>query len=654
VAYVDYNLRTVDGGRLAGSFTNVLVLAGLFPILGYIATALGLIGGDVDGDGGWRSYLKISDEDGGMSGRQVSRRAVLAAGAAAGGAAGLAAALGSGGSDGTVFGGIMALNEAYNVCGDLWIGPDSAKDDVAAESGRVYMASDTQVEYYGDGGSWVKMGVGSQSEPVPSVKTDEIGIGPGHEHATPENGTKGIQQAINALPDDGGLVTLSTGDYVINNGAQYPGSAIIHGKDNVALVGQGRQTIIRTPDGYTAHGEGQKVIDFGGVSTDVGNDDYPGFSSETYVQGGLISNLAIDGNRHNQTPIQDDTSTSGAKYDGHNIEITGFDCHVRNIWSYGSTGDGVELTSHSDPAQATRNSVIGCTFRDNWEHCVHVHGSADTLVVGNVMDGDENNGVLSLSAGGVTYSNVIILGNIIRNGKEFGVDLSSGRNNAGSANYLLFAYNIVADNATDGVRIREESNRDVWVTNNVIFGNGKQGIHFYAGRRVHIYDNDVVKNGEHGIWLTQSIDGTNDRPLRDIYVKDNWVYENNQNDGVKFGIFVQTWDEPAERVRITGNDVVSDGTTPFNHTSAIQWIEYGSPTYADLVIRRNFVSGSDRSDEISIDAPALRLENDGADDFVSYVPVVGDHYLDDGTNTGSGTRGKRVYDGSAWVDAWTV
>jgi len=118
-----------------------------------------------------------SNEQGGMDdgGRRLSRRAVLA-GAAAGGAAGLASALGSGGGDGSVYGGIMALNEAYNVSGDLWIGPDTEKANVDAESGRVYMASDTQVEYYGDDGSWHKMGVGSQSEPVPSVSTDELGI----------------------------------------------------------------------------------------------------------------------------------------------------------------------------------------------------------------------------------------------------------------------------------------------------------------------------------------------------------------------------------------------------------------------------------------------------------------------------------------------
>lgn len=102
-----------------------------------------------------------------------SRRAVLAAG----GTAALSTALGSVSEKaGNLFGGTMALEEAYNVAGELWIGPDSAKADVDANSGRVFVASDTQVEYYGDGGSWNKMGVGSSQEPVPSLHTDEESI----------------------------------------------------------------------------------------------------------------------------------------------------------------------------------------------------------------------------------------------------------------------------------------------------------------------------------------------------------------------------------------------------------------------------------------------------------------------------------------------
>lgn len=144
--------------------------------------------------------------------RTWSRRAVLAV-SATGGASAIASAL-TGNENGNLYGGKMALNEAYNVAENLWIGPDSAKSNVDAKSGRVYMASDTQVEYYGDSGSWTKLGVGSSSEPVPSVYTEQVSVDtpgyrdvPASSYATsgtgdkPDPYTDGLDAAINDLTD---------------------------------------------------------------------------------------------------------------------------------------------------------------------------------------------------------------------------------------------------------------------------------------------------------------------------------------------------------------------------------------------------------------------------------------------------------------------
>ena len=106
-----------------------------------------------------------------MSDNSLTRRALLAA-------AGTTALTGSAiASDGDLTGGNMPLQQAYNVAGDLYIGPDSAKSNVQPDAGRVYVASDTDVEYYGDGSAWTKQGVGSSQESVPSVNTDELSIG---------------------------------------------------------------------------------------------------------------------------------------------------------------------------------------------------------------------------------------------------------------------------------------------------------------------------------------------------------------------------------------------------------------------------------------------------------------------------------------------
>lgn len=94
--------------------------------------------------------------------------------AAAGGSVGITEALNTDGGDGNLHGGTMALNSAYQVSDKLYIGPDSAKANVSPESGRVYMAADTDVDYYGDGSGWNKRDVGSQTEPVNNIVGNSV------------------------------------------------------------------------------------------------------------------------------------------------------------------------------------------------------------------------------------------------------------------------------------------------------------------------------------------------------------------------------------------------------------------------------------------------------------------------------------------------
>lgn len=81
---------------------------------------------------------------------------------------------------GTLFGGKMALSQAYRLDpnGRHWIGPDSAKANVDPKAGRYFETTDTQIKYHGDGSAWVKMGIGSDSEQVPSVQTQQLSVGP--------------------------------------------------------------------------------------------------------------------------------------------------------------------------------------------------------------------------------------------------------------------------------------------------------------------------------------------------------------------------------------------------------------------------------------------------------------------------------------------
>lgn len=106
------------------------------------------------------------DHDGRLS---VSRRSVLAA---AGGLTAAGAVVGQSTDDGNLNGGSMSLNEAYNVSGDLWIGPRSARDTVDPDVGRVYIETDTQLKAYADGDAWTIMGHGTADNPVPETYTE--------------------------------------------------------------------------------------------------------------------------------------------------------------------------------------------------------------------------------------------------------------------------------------------------------------------------------------------------------------------------------------------------------------------------------------------------------------------------------------------------
>lgn len=127
-------------------------------------------------------------------GRSISRRGLMSAiGGAAGGMSSLVSGDLTGGGD--LYGGNAALSEAFQVADDkIWVGPDSAKSTVAAESGRVYMASDTSVSYIGDSGSWVgPQPVGSPSQSVPAVHTEE-------QRFSPEKATVWVRQIENNVP----------------------------------------------------------------------------------------------------------------------------------------------------------------------------------------------------------------------------------------------------------------------------------------------------------------------------------------------------------------------------------------------------------------------------------------------------------------------
>lgn len=107
------------------------------------------------------------------------------------------------------------------------------------------------------------------------------------------------------------------------------------------------------------------------------------------------------------------------------------------------------------------------------------------------------------------------------------------------------------------------------------------------------------------------------------------------------------------------NDITAD-------LASLQFYGANTQYQGDCLIKGNDLSSiqsnwQDRtinfSDSDSVREHVRTIDNGREEDFSPVEPTAvgpGEEYLDDGTNTGSGTKGKRAYTGSAWVDVWTA
>lgn len=430
-----------------------------------------------------------------------------------------------------------------------------------------------------------------------SVDTPSISIGPGHETARPENGTAGIQRAHNDLPPEGGLIELTSGTYEVNNGAHYPNNAILIKKSNVALVGQGRSTVIHVPDNYTADGDGQKVINIGGNRTEGGNDQVSGYSSPTAVDGCLIANLRIDGNQQAQ-------GMSASDDDGHNIEITGNENIVTNVWSVNATGDGAQLTSHTDPSQTRRCHIVNSVFRDCWEQAIHPRGCVHCVISNNICDGEVNNAVINLYSDISQTEGLVITNNHFLHGSMQGAKLYTSTPSK-PAEDILFANNILKGNAKAGILIKSSSARHMLIRDNLVAQNNA-GIVSRGGDHIEISGNTVKQNDIRGIWTQAGA------PVRELYIERNRVLHNNRADDGSEGIFIAIDSNEVTDLIVRENRVIG-GEGGINHGHGIRLYEINdnAGTYDTLDVRGNVIKGADTAAIASDPVPTVIRENIG-------------------------------------------
>jgi len=480
-----------------------------------------------------------------------------------------------------------------------------------------------------------------------SLRTGRADIGTAYQNPEPSDGTVGIQSAHDALPSTGGVIHLQAGRYEVNHGEDpYDVPPVKITKPNVTIIGEGWESEIFLPDGEaeassTTDGKGSRLIHDEGDSTNINPHD-----------GTRLFHFVVNGNQQNNGGVGDG-SQIGDLNDGHNIELTGKYNVVHNVKSINSTGDGVELISRQDPSACRYNIVSNCLFEANYEQDMHNHGAWDTVWVNNIAINEVQNSSIMCQSHKTDNKRVMFANNRILGSGTYGARLFNN-NDTYNAEDIFFVNNLVSGNDLSGIWLGDSAT-GVYVLGNVIKNNGLNGIRVNTADNVHISGRNIITgNGRAGI---KKIAGSG--PLSRFYVINNQIGDNNQNGDGYDGIDIGVDGDTLENVRIADNDVNSTGTPKHNFGISFK-VSGAEGTYNQVICERNHVSNVQAGNKI-VDTTnsILKRDNPNVDDFVSFTPssmptTGGLWYLDDGTNTSSGTRGKRVYDGTSWVDAWTL
>ncbi|MFD1515826.1 right-handed parallel beta-helix repeat-containing protein, partial [Halomarina rubra] len=405
----------------------------------------------------------------------------------------------------------------------------------------------------------------------------------------------GIQDAYERLPSGGGIITLSAGRYVGSPGHQYPDSFIkIHDPDKpVALVGQGYATEIFIPDNYQDNdGDGNRVIDIGGVAVDD-----PWLSEDTFVDGCLFKDFRINGNQQNNNGDGDGNTITNAN-DGHNIECFGSDNKFVNLWSNNSTGDGIEISRYpgSVETDTEANLIHGCTFRDNWEQNVHIHGGTHTKLSDSWLLGEVNNSCLHL-AGGTETTKASIDGCFIYGSDVEGAVLATSDVAGGGpdATEIQFTNNYVWGHGRAGVLVDGRHASGITIDNCHIFENGQHGIYAQFGAdKLTIRDCEIHDNQWDGVTLSAGVDGNGDGgALTNVRTSGNDIYNNNQEDSnYRWGINVVFKGYGAQNLHIEGDHCFTESGNP-NYREGIKLQEQtAGGTYRNIVVENCHASGT--------------------------------------------------------------
>lgn len=554
---------------------------------------------------------------------KISRRAVIG-GLIGGGGLG---AMSSSASAQTTVGGGRAADAMSDHAAPHYRAPTSEIDETVVDRFVTVTQDDAGLGY--DAGDLLRTtgsGVELVSRGYEALETDKLN----HVRLPdPKDNAPGIQAAIDDLPPSGGAVFLKEGRYDVESDT-FSEIAVHLNKDNVSLIGQGKESVIYLPDNTTETDKGKRIIEIGDHFNDVFQDNC------------VVKNLTVDGNYQNQGNI-------GGANDGHNIEVVGSNNLIFDVWSKNATGDGVELTSKVSPSETRDNRVIGNYLQDCYEHNIHLHGCHDSIIANNIADGEYNNGMLDCWSDMADTKGNLIISNTFRDGQQEGIKLYNPNSGVVATNNWFISNKIV--NCTKAGVIVKSGTTNSLVAYNDIKDNGDTGLEINGGDQIRAIGNWIRGGDKHGVRIT-----TGSGALSNLFMRRNLIYNNNQNDSNNRGVWVFINGNSYTNIFVEDNDIISD-EAPL-HYRPIESFVNNSATITDFYVRDNFLKGKQGGDFVE-DSGSFSLISANTPtqpvDVRNYGSQEGDESYHDGTN--GNTIGPAFYDGAEWtsiVDGTTI
>ncbi|AGC34557.1 tower [Haloarcula sinaiiensis tailed virus 1] len=271
-------------------------------------------------------------------------------------------------------------------------------------------------------------------------------------------------------------------------------------------------------------------------------------------------------------------------------------------------------------------AIIGNVgYGDHKNFCKFITSSVENVaIIGNSSVKDTSTDTLSaVEFSDITVRDLLISNNTFHEYNQVGISMTD---TATVENFAI--QNNVIDNPADaGVLISG--------SHGIISGNQiitpKIGVNCTSATQITIQNNYVYKADSHGINIDSGVSDAQ------TLITSNYIYKANQDDVGAKGINLQDGG-----VSIVGNYINENIGQAIYVPSGLSRVAVQN-NYADAG-RFNINSAEAISNNVPRAILSATPDN----------PTTGTAYYDDGANTGSGTLGKRVYDGASWTDAWTV